>query len=131
MQPTAVQDAREWLARSDEDLRVAQLLLAATPPHLGTAAYHAQQAAEKALKAFLAAHGLPFRPTHDLVDLRRQCERVDPRFAQFSGVAQLLTPYATRFRYPGGPLHPAQAEAEQAHQDADHIVRFVRQLIGI
>jgi hypothetical protein len=67
MLPSALQDAREWLTRADEDLQVADLAVRAAPPHLGTAAYHAQQAAEKALKGFLTAHGVPFRPTHDLV----------------------------------------------------------------
>ena len=34
--------------------------------------FHAQQAAEKALKAFLAWHGV-FRKTHSLEELGRQC----------------------------------------------------------
>ena len=131
MQSQAGHDAREWIARADEDLQVAGILLGTAPPHLGSAAYHAQQAAEKALKAFLTVQGMPFRPTHDLVELRRHCEQVESGFAQFATASQFLTPYATRFRYPGGPLHPTQAEATQAQQDADSIVRFVRQLLGV
>ena len=91
----AAREAGEWLARADEDLRVAELTLRALPPLLGSSAYHSQQAAEKALKAFLAARQVRFRLVHDLVELQTQCEQVDSEFARFFGMAQLLTPFAT------------------------------------
>jgi hypothetical protein len=47
---TALTEAREWLARADEDLQVAELTRSATPALLGSSAYHSQQAAEKALR---------------------------------------------------------------------------------
>src|SRR4051794_16462263 len=65
MHPSALAEARDWLLRADQDLAVTERLLQA-PPLLGAAAYHAQQAAEKALKAFLAAHNVPVRPTQNL-----------------------------------------------------------------
>ena len=39
------------------------------PPLPREALYHCQQAAEKALKGFLAFHDHPFRRTHDLREL--------------------------------------------------------------
>ena len=60
MQPSAIREAREWLERADLDLRLAERALQVPPPLAGGAAYHAQQAAEKALKAFLAAHNQAF-----------------------------------------------------------------------
>jgi len=74
---------------------------------------------------------VPFRPTHDLVELRRQCQQFDTGFGQFVNAAQVLTPYATRFRYPGGPLHPSQLEAEQALTFAGDILRYVRQRLNV
>lgn len=123
----ALQEAREWLARAERDLQAAQNELKASPPLPEISAYHAQQAAEKALKAFLTAHSIPFRFTHDLVELQAQCQTVDPRFARFLQAAQILNPYATQFRYPGGPLAPPQSEAAQALKLADEIFRFVQQ----
>jgi HEPN domain len=38
-------------------------------PYLDTAVYHCQQAAEKALKAFLTARDIAFEKTHNLVAL--------------------------------------------------------------
>lgn len=40
--------SRSWLHHAAEDLRVARVCMTITPPSLGTAAYHCQQAAEKA-----------------------------------------------------------------------------------
>ena len=42
-----------WLRKARHDLRSAHRLYTDAPPLLGTAAYHCQQAAEKALKGWL------------------------------------------------------------------------------
>ena len=124
-------EAREWIARAAEDLSAAQLLSASSPPHLGTAAYHTQQAAEKALKGFLVAANVTFPLTHDLELLLPRCESLDPAFAAHRPAARTLTPYAVRFRYPGGPLHPSPADAGDAIRMADALLRFVRQRLGL
>jgi HEPN domain-containing protein len=130
MQPSALAEARDWLLRADQDLAVTERLLQA-PPLLGAAAYHAQQAAEKALRAFLAAHNVPFRPTHNLQDLLAATVGIDVAFEQFALAARTLTPYAVRFRYPGGPLAPSPTEAEVALKLADDLVRFVHAGIAL
>ena len=68
---------RAWLARANDDLRGAEIDLAAAPPLLGDAAFHCQQAAEKALKGLLTWHDREFRKTHDLVELGGQCVAID------------------------------------------------------
>ncbi len=80
---TALAEAREWLARASEDLQVAELTRSASPALLGSSAYHSQQAAEKALEAFLTARQSPFHLTHDLVELQGQCRGVDASFDAF------------------------------------------------
>jgi HEPN domain-containing protein len=129
--PHALAEARDWLARAEEDVKVAELTLRASPALLGSSAYHSQQAAEKAFKAFLAAHQVRFRLVHDLVELQGQCQRVDHDFARFASAAQTLTPYATQFRYPGGPLAPSSADAEDAFQLGKEVVSFVRGRLGL
>ena len=55
-----IEDARAWLARAELDLRAADLEMGTPDAGLwGDVAFHAQQAAEKALKAFLAWHDRP------------------------------------------------------------------------
>ena len=46
-------DAKQWLSKTMEDLGSAEVLLTASPARVAPALCHCQQAAEKALKAFL------------------------------------------------------------------------------
>lgn len=126
MRPEAVGEARDWLERAELDLRLAERALHIPPVLAGGAAYHAQQAAEKALKAFLAAHDQPFPLTHNLNVLIPLCVSLDAGFGQFAGAASSLTPYATQFRYPGGPIEPAATDAERGLEEAVRLVAFVR-----
>jgi HEPN domain-containing protein len=130
MQPGAIREAREWLERADLE-SPPRRARTSDPTAAGGAAYHAQQAAEKALKAFLAAHNIPFPLTHNLTVLLPLCQALDPTFGQFGVVAATLTPFATQFRYPGGPLEPAIGDAQQRVQDAAGLVSFVRQQLGL
>ncbi len=59
--------ARGW--RAHDDLRGAEIDLAALPPLLGDVTFHCQQAVEKTLKGYLTWHDHGFRKTHDLTDL--------------------------------------------------------------
>lgn len=67
--PARAGEAGAWLEKAAQDLRAGDVDLAASPPLVEDAAFHAQQAVEKALKGFLAAHDRPIRKTHDLVGL--------------------------------------------------------------
>ncbi|MBI2941885.1 MAG: HEPN domain-containing protein [Chloroflexi bacterium] len=127
MRPEAVREARDWLVRAERDLRVARGNLAGPEVFADVAAFSSQQAAEKALKAFLTAHDHPFPKTHDLERLVGWCEHLGAEFAHFADAARVLSPYVVEFRYPGGPLEPAVEDAEQAIQLAGEIVEFVRQ----
>lgn len=98
-------------------------------PYLDTAVYHCQQAAEKALKAFLTYHDVPFDKTHDLTELLDLSAQADPALDHWREVAQELTPYAVRFRYPGDVLEPERSEAEQALQHAQTLVDFIWRLL--
>jgi HEPN domain-containing protein len=111
MQPEDRSEARDWLVRAERDLMIARRAIQEAPVLPDQAAYHAQQAAETALKAFLSLSGTPFSKTHDLVLLASMGQEQAPGFDQFAAAAQLLTPYATQFRYPGSPIELEVAEA--------------------
>lgn len=57
---------RQWLAKAEQDLQAAETLLTAEHQLFYPACFHAQQAAEKFLKAFLAWHQIEFPKTHSL-----------------------------------------------------------------
>lgn len=79
--PARVAEARAWLLKARKDLDAADYELRADPPFSDDIAFHAQQAVEKTLKAFLSWHGIPFRKTHNLVELGGACCRIDPTLA--------------------------------------------------
>src|SRR3972149_8038690 len=58
-----------WLVRARQDLRAAHVGLGTEPPLSADAAFHCQQAVEKALKASRTYHDHPFRNTHDIGEL--------------------------------------------------------------
>ena len=122
-------EIRQWLIKSQRDLGSARRLMEGEEPYLDTAVYHCQQAAEKAIKAYLTYRDLAFEKTHNLVALSARCMPLEPGFAQWEEVAATLTPYATEFRYPGDVLEPERGEAEQAHAAAEAFVNFVIQLL--
>ena len=118
-------DTRAWLARARADLRGAEIDLAASPPLLGDAAFHCQQAVEKALKAFLTWHDRPFRKTHDLVELGAECVVMDATIEPHLRATAPLTEYAWRYRYPGEPSEPEESEVREALERARAVVALV------
>lgn len=61
MDEYTIHEVRQWLLKADHDLRSARCLMSGDgEPLLDTAVYHCQQAAEKALKAYLTAHNVVF-----------------------------------------------------------------------
>jgi HEPN domain-containing protein len=95
-------------------------------PLLDTAVYHCQQAAEKVLKAYLTAHGVVFSKIHLLSPILSLCADIDSSFVELSDSAELLTPLATEFRYPGDILEPDPSDAKEAYKAAEYVVEFVR-----
>ena len=104
-------EANRWLASARKDLNAAGILAPAEPT---ASVFHSQQAAEKAAKAFLAFHNVPFRKIHDLKELGGQCSGLDPSLSPLMAEASDLTAYAVVFRYLDAPREPDEAEAAGA-----------------
>ncbi len=122
---------REWLVNAEHDLRAAELLAAATSPLPDVAVYHCQQAAEKALKAFLFHRDIPFRKTHDLAELGDERVRLDASLAEVVDRAVDLTPFAWQFRYPAADRgEPSAEDAQEAIETAQATYDAVRTRIG-
>jgi HEPN domain-containing protein len=117
--------AHEWLIRAEHDLRVAQYLLTMDDPPPESVGFHAQQCAEKALKAYLALHRVLFERRHDLNYLIDLCVPLDQGFEQFRAQADELTPYAVEFRYPDALPPMSLRSAQAAVEIAGCIRRFV------
>lgn len=122
MQPETAVEARAWFQKATNDLRGADIDLAAAPPLVEDALFHCQQAAEKAMKGDLTAHERVFRKTHDLDELARACEAIDPTLKAVLLEARDLTVFAWEFRYPGDSQVPSEGEAVQTLALARQVV---------
>jgi len=58
-----------WLRKASNDLASAKKLSSGKNKILDTGIYHCQEAAEKAIKAYLISIGIDFIKTHDIVYL--------------------------------------------------------------
>ncbi len=126
--------AQTWLRNAAEDLTVARKLLA---DHPARATFHAQQAAEMALKAALIAHSDDHPLTHSagklVQSLREEGIDVPPDLAAEAAALDL---YYLGSRYPDavGDADPAGAvpreDAERAVVRAERVFAFSSTLIA-
>ncbi len=121
--------AREWISKAENDLKnAANTLKMGEDCPTDTVCFHAQQCAEKYLKALMVWKGIPFPKTHDLSSLIV----VLPKDLQnlLTGEEQeLLTEYATVTRYPGGYEDITLSEARSAVRVARRIRKSIRALL--
>jgi hypothetical protein len=103
----------EWIAKAEEDFQVAQREgRARKNPSHNAACFHAQQCAEKYLKARLQLV-LPLEPLWSALD----------------SALNSLTIYGVNFRYPGA--NASKADARQALKDCMVVRREVRLSLGL
>ncbi len=117
--------AQAWLRKADSDLSNAELCLAAGKA-LDTACFHCQQAAEKAIKAYLIAENVEFPFIHDLKRLLDCCSRKDPAFEVLIPAALRLNPFAVLTRYDDA-FWPGPEEVQEALESARAIRQFIQE----
>lgn len=118
-----------WIAKAVSDLTSAKKLAKDDDATLDTAAYHTQQCAEKALKAYLAFKQQKIPRTHDLEKLLELCSQFDIAFKNLLNDAADLDPYATYTRYPDDRFSIEREEVTEAIKQASAILSFVKKKI--
>src|SRR5437867_10353274 len=94
-------DPLAWGHRAEEDWLLARSALRRKVPLIYGATFHAQQCAEKYLKALLVARGQAFPRAHDLAAVGDLCLRQDIIIPVHQDALERLTAYAVQVRYPG------------------------------
>ena len=105
---------RQWLEGADNDIEAGEAIVERVMRSYETASFHAQQGAEKALKALLIRHQVEFPKSHDLGELLRLAEPIAVGISQELGDAERLNRHAVDTRYPtsGPPVDRDQARRD-------------------
>ena len=117
---------RGWLEKARRDLNTAVKELKAAEPFTDIVCFHAQQAAEKYLKAYLTWQESDFPRTHALEDLVLLAAQKEPEFLSLKDEVALLTPYAIETRYPEFE-EPLLEDAQEAVRITKAVQRFILQ----
>lgn len=97
-------------------------------PNYDAACFHAQQCAEKYLKATLVEVKIRFTKTHDLVRLLDLILPREPLWELFRPLLIELNRFAVAFRYPGESA--TREMAKTAVADAKAIRQQIRESLG-
>lgn len=118
---------REWLAKAEDDWRVAQREFAADPdPSFDAACFHAQQCVEKLMKAVLIDHQVLAPRTHDLLALSRLLSALGKGWSWDDVELASLNRAAVAYRYPG-----ESADREDAAEALEIVARLRTALLKL
>jgi HEPN domain-containing protein len=119
----------EWLHRAKADLAVAAMTEdERIEPEI--LAFHAQQSAEKALKALLVQKQVEFPPVHAIGLLLNLCRKAGFQGTEVLAEAVALTRYAVTTRYPGEEEPVTRQDAREATTLALQVLSWVEARIG-
>ena len=111
---------KEWTKKAEEDcLAVEELYKISVRRFAAIICFHAQQCAEKYLKALFISHNIEPPRTHSLETLLDLIVDNVPELEHCRDMLTGLTPYSVEYRYPGVAATP---------DDAEYCVETVREL---
>ncbi len=92
----------EWVAKAEGDFAMMEReCQVEKDPNCDGICFHAQQCAEKYIKARLCEADMAFGKIHDLVALLEQALEIEPDWEVFCEDLAYLSDFAVAFRYPG------------------------------
>ena len=115
----------EWLKYADNDLEVVRILENHRPMQLEIICYHCQQAAEKALKAYLLFKDREPPKTHSLENLVDLCIEIDNGFDVIVTDCEYLNPFSVQPRYPFG-FELTEDDAIISIRKCENIIDFIQ-----
>jgi len=106
MKPLSV----EWVSKAEGDFAIVEREMRARKnPSYDGVCFHAQQCAEKYLKARLSESGIHFEKVHDLPALLEQALPAEPLWESHRRDLAYLSDFAVHYRYPGESADRATA----------------------
>jgi len=120
----------EWVSKAEGDFATAgRELRARKNPNYDAVCFHAQQCAEKYLKAILQEHDKHIPKIHNLIELMLLCEELDGSFEMLRSDLVVMERYSVRVRYPGE--FAEKDDAQVAYAAAETARKFIRQKLEL
>ena len=121
---------KNWLLLANEDIAVIESLYKSSSDlYARTICFHAQQAVEKFLKAFLVFHNKDFPKTHDLEFLLLECQKIDKSGFDFDFGS--MTDFGVSVRYPDDFIIPDKEDTILYRDIAKEVKKEVEAKIKI
>jgi HEPN domain-containing protein len=120
-------DPREWLNRARSNLVQAKAKRKGV--YLEDLCFHAQQAAEKAIKALLIKLDVNFPYVHDLAELLTLVEKAGQGVPESIRQAERLSKFAVFTRYPGIGPSIKEKEYGETIEVAARVVKWAENII--
>lgn len=116
---------KEWIDKAEGDWATTRReMRVRKEPNYDGVCFHAQQCAEKYLKARLQEANIAFSKTHDLVKLLKAVLAAEPSWNVLEIDLIPLTDFAVEYRYPGMSATRTEAKNAVAHcRTVRHVVR--------
>jgi HEPN domain-containing protein len=128
MRPDPAAEGRRWLAQAESDLAFAEI--GAREGFFAQACFHSQQAAEKALKAFLYARGAEHVLGHSVAELVDECAKLHAAFGPLRPRAAPLDQLYLTTRHPNSLAGGIPAEVF-SRDDAERALGMSRGVLAV
>jgi HEPN domain-containing protein len=125
-----LEQARNFLSIASKDYRA---LCGMEDPEVFSSeifGFHVQQAAEKALKAWLCILGVPFPKTHDLDELGALLEEAGQKIPKFLQTLLEFTDFAVAFRYDAFPDLEGDIDRDVCIDQVGRLLQYVQQILA-
>lgn len=120
-----MKEYEKWFRKAENDLLVIKNNMASSEIPVDACCFHAQQAAEKYVKAYLVSRQVNFPKIHDLQALLNLCIAINSAFNKIIEPAIRLSDYAIAPRYPDTFDDLTLNDANDAYKDAVDIKDFI------
>lgn len=120
-------EAARWLEQARRDFAAAESIFSQSLWWI--VCFQSQQAAEKAVKAYLYGTGERLVLGHSVAELARQATEHDARFADLRAVASALDRFYIPTRYPNGLPGGIPADS-YSEEDARQALELAREILA-
>jgi HEPN domain-containing protein len=119
----------EWIEHAEDDYENAKIVIRRRKPSVYGSCFHAQQCAEKYMKALLVFKGRSFPMTHDLLIINNLLINEGIFIGLPEDDLDALSRFAVATRYPGAK--PTIEDAKEAISLARAVRKFSRTYLGL